>query len=185
MRVCVRVHTRVAFCRYRRYHHSLHRASHRCLNCFCIRFAPHFAAHFFLDGIEKVKRGEPKVDVTFEIDANGLLHVTAFDKTTKSSANITITASAGHRSAEEIEKMVEEAEKMKGEDAARLAHIEARNELESYCYHARQVVKSSDNDDLSAVVSRINGWLQDASEATPTSMFRAKLVELQTAVASA
>ena len=124
------------------------------------------------------------MDVTFEVDANGMLHVTAFDKTTRSSANITITASAGHRSAEEIERMVEEAEKMKGEDEARLQLIEARNELESYVYQAKEVVASTGNAALEVVVKRVDAWVQDASQATPTSMYRAKLAELQMAVAS-
>ena len=124
------------------------------------------------------------MDVTFEVDANGMLHVTAFDKTTRSSANITITASAGHRSADEIERMVEEAEKMKGEDTARMRLIEARNDLESYIYQAKQVATLTGNASLGEVVKRIDAWLTDASQATPLSLFRTKLAELQMAVAS-
>jgi len=142
--------------------------------------------HFHLDGIERAKRGEPKIDVTLEIDANGLLHVTAFDKTTRSRANISITASTGHRSAEEIERMVEEAERLSKDDAARLARIEARNELETMVYHAKQVVSTATPSSAAAAeniitsVRSVEQWLSDvANQATPTSAFKNKLAELE------
>jgi len=92
--------------------------------------------HFVISGIERAKRQVPKIEVTFDLDANGILNVTAMDQTTRAKANITINAGVGHLSTDEIERMVANAEKMKAEDEATMARIEAKNALERTIYYA-------------------------------------------------
>ncbi|KAG1766100.1 heat shock protein 70 family, partial [Suillus occidentalis] len=85
--------------------------------------------------IPPAPRGVPQIEVTFDIDTNGILNISASDKTTGKSNRITITNNKGHLSAEEIECMVSEAEKYKAEDEAATARIQAKNSLESYAYN--------------------------------------------------
>jgi heat shock protein 1/8 len=80
--------------------------------------------HFVIQGVERAKRGIPKVDVTFELDANGILTVTAQDQTTKAKANIQISQAVGHLSPGEIERMVQAAAQMKEEDDKLLARMQ-------------------------------------------------------------
>lgn len=93
---------------------------------------------FKLDGIAPAPRGSPQIEVTFELDANGILNVIAVDKATAKSNNLTITNNKGRFSAEEIEKMVKEAQKFEAEDSAKRANIEAKNELENYIHSIKQ-----------------------------------------------
>ncbi|KAG1728032.1 Hsp70 protein-domain-containing protein [Suillus occidentalis] len=86
-------------------------------------------------GIPPTPHGVPQIEVTFDIDTNGILNISASDKTTGKSNRITITNDKGHLSAEEIKCMVSEAEKYKAEDEAATAHIQAKNGLESYAYN--------------------------------------------------
>ena len=95
---------------------------------------------FILDGIPPAPRGVPQIEVTFDIDANGILKVTALDKATGRSQDITITASSG-LSDEEVENMKSEAEKHAAEDAERKALIEARNNADSAVYTAEKAMK--------------------------------------------
>ncbi len=85
---------------------------------------------FTISGIERAKRNVPQVDVTFDIDANGLLHVTAKDQVTGATADVTITNDRGRLTQEEIDAMVEEAEKFQEQDAERVRQIERQNEQE-------------------------------------------------------
>jgi len=89
---------------------------------------------FRILGLERAKRGEPKVEVTFNIDANGILHVTAQDQKTLAKASTTISNNRGRLSQEQIDGMVADAEKYKAEDEARVQRIEARNEVEGMVY---------------------------------------------------
>jgi L1 cell adhesion molecule like protein len=89
---------------------------------------------FNLDGIPPMPRGQPQIDVCFDIDANGILNVSALEKSTGKENKITITNDKGRLSQEEIERMVEEAEKYKAEDDANKNRVEAKNALENYCY---------------------------------------------------
>merc|ERR1712137_212937 len=89
---------------------------------------------FELSGIPPMPRGQPQIDVTFDIDANGILNVTATEKSTGKENKITITNDKGRLSQEEIERMVADAEKFKAEDDATQNRIEAKNGLENYCY---------------------------------------------------
>ena len=95
---------------------------------------------FILDGIPPAARGIPQIEVTFDIDANGILNVTAQDKATGRSQKITITASSG-LSDEEVERMTKEAEEHKSEDETRKAVIEAKNSADSAVYTAEKTVK--------------------------------------------
>jgi molecular chaperone DnaK len=95
---------------------------------------------FILDGIPPAPRGIPQVEVTFDIDANGILKVTAQDKATGRSQHITITASSG-LSESEIERMRKEAEAHKDEDVRRKELIEARNNADNTAYSAEKVLR--------------------------------------------
>ena len=89
---------------------------------------------FEITGIERAKRGQPQIDVTFELDADGVLQVTAKDQTTGAEAGVKISKNAGRLSEEEIQKMILDAEKYKKEDQQILARVDARNELERTVY---------------------------------------------------
>ena len=97
---------------------------------------------FNLDGIPPMPRGQPQIDVCFDIDANGILNVSALEKSTGKENKITITNDKGRLSPEDIERMVQEAEKYKAEDDANKNRIEAKNGLENYCYSLKTSVTS-------------------------------------------
>merc|ERR1711898_67519 len=90
---------------------------------------------FELSGIPPAPRGVPQIDVTFDIDANGILNVNAADKSSGKSESITITNDKGRLSKEDIERMVNEAEKYKAEDEQVKERLEAKNGLESFAYN--------------------------------------------------
>merc|ERR1711970_1459380 len=96
---------------------------------------------FELSGIPPAPRGVPQIEVTFDIDANGILNVSACDKSTGKSQKITITNDKGRLSKEEIERMVSDAEKYKQDDEAAREKVSAKNELESYAYNAKQSIE--------------------------------------------
>merc|ERR1712232_207467 len=97
---------------------------------------------FNLDGIPPMPRGQPQIDVCFDIDANGILNVSALEKSTGKENKITITNGKGRLSQDEIERMVSEAEKYKAEDDANKNRIEAKNGLENYCYSLKSSISS-------------------------------------------
>ena len=92
---------------------------------------------FQLDGIPPMPRGVPQIEVTFDVDANGILNVSAAEKSTGKSQKITITNDKGRLSKEEVERLVEEAAKHEAEDKAQFERVEAKNQLESYLYNTR------------------------------------------------
>ncbi|GJJ77222.1 heat shock 70kDa protein 1/2/6/8 [Entomortierella parvispora] len=98
---------------------------------------------FELTGIAPAPRGIPQIEVAFDIDANGILNVSAADKATGRANKITITNDKGRLSKEEIERMVNEAEKYKAEDEAATARIQSKNGLESFAFN----IKNSLNDE--------------------------------------
>jgi len=96
---------------------------------------------FELTGIPPAPRGVPQIEVTFDIDANGIMHVSAVDKSTGRENKITITNDKGRLSKEEIEKMVRDAEKFKDEDDKQKDRISAKNSLESYAFNMKSTVE--------------------------------------------
>ncbi|KAF8894526.1 heat shock protein 70 family [Infundibulicybe gibba] len=142
---------------------------------------------FELSGIPPAPRGVPQVEVTFDIDANGILNVSASDKTTGKSNRITITNDKGRLSKEEIERMVEEAEKYKAEDEAAAARITAKNGLESYAYNLRNSIndekladkfEAADKTKLETAVNDAIQWL-DASQEGSKEEYEEKQKELE------
>merc|ERR1711934_266872 len=97
----------------------------------------HILGKFELTGLPPAPRGTPQIEVTFEIDANGILQVSAEDKASGKAEKITITAEKGRLSEDEIERMVQEAEEFAEEDKQMKERISARNGLESYCYQLK------------------------------------------------
>lgn len=96
---------------------------------------------FELSGIPPAPRGVPQIEVTFDIDANGILNVSAQDKSTGKQNKITITNDKGRLSKEEIERMVQDAEKYKADDEAQKERIAAKNSLESYAFNMKQTIE--------------------------------------------
>jgi molecular chaperone DnaK len=95
---------------------------------------------FHLTGIPPAPRGVPQIEVTFDIDANGILNVTAKDKATSKEQKIVITSSSG-LSKEEVERMAREAESHSAEDKAKRDEIEARNQLDGMVYQIEKMLK--------------------------------------------
>jgi len=96
---------------------------------------------FELTGIPPAPRGVPQIEVTFDIDANGILNVSAMDKSTGKENKITITNDKGRLSKEDIEKMVNDAEQYKAEDEKQRDRISAKNGLESYCFNMKSTME--------------------------------------------
>jgi len=92
---------------------------------------------FRLEGLPPMPRGVPQIEVTYDVDANGILNVSAAEKSTGKSQKITITNEKGRLNKDDIERMVQEAETSAEEDKARMECVEAKNGLESYIYNAR------------------------------------------------
>jgi heat shock protein 1/8 len=96
---------------------------------------------FQLDGIPPMPRGVPQIEITYDIDANGILNVSAAEKSTGKSNKITITNDKGRLSADDVERLVKEAEKYAEEDKERADRVTARNEFENYLYNARNTFR--------------------------------------------
>merc|ERR1711972_1100236 len=119
---------------------------------------------FELSGIPKAPRGVPQINVIYDIDANGILNVSAEDKNTGKKGKITITNDKGRLSKEEIEKMVSDAEKYRAEDEKNKERIEARNSLENFAYTMRNTV--SDEKAKTALSDDEKKTVEDASKKT-------------------
>jgi len=127
---------------------------------------------FLLEGIPPAPRGVPQIEVTFDLDTNGILNVTAEDKKGGQKKDIKITNDKGRLSQEEIDKMVEEAEKFKEEDDKMKAKVDAKNELESYTYQLKtaaedekNALEEEDRTKLKEKVSEVMEWLESAQNA--------------------
>jgi heat shock protein 5 len=134
----------------------------------------HLLGKFELTGIPPAPRGVPQIDVTFEIDANGILQVAAEDKGTGKAEKITITAEKGRLSEEDIERMIREAEEFAEEDKKVKDRIDARNGLESYLYNLKNTlddetksekISASDKKDLQDQLDEVLDWLEENGEA--------------------
>merc|ERR1712183_523715 len=102
----------------------------------------HLLGDFELGGIEPAPRGKPQIAVTFDIDANGILNVSAVDKSTGKETKITITNDKSRLSKDEIEKMVEDAEKFKKDDEAEAERIKCKMSLEAYCLDLKSALEN-------------------------------------------
>jgi L1 cell adhesion molecule like protein len=100
----------------------------------------HCLGKFNLDGIPPMPRGQPQIEVTFDLDVNGILNVNANEKSTGKNHKITITNDKGRLSKEDIERLLKEAEKYKDEDEQVRQRVEAKNQLEQLCYGYRQTL---------------------------------------------
>ncbi len=136
----------------------------------------HQLGKFELTGIPPAPRGVPQIEVTFEIDANGILQVSAADKGTGKAEKITITADKGRLSAEDIERMVREAEEFADEDKKVQGRITARNGLESYLYNLKNTLEDdekgvsdkievAEKNELISLIDESLDWLEENPEA--------------------
>merc|ERR1711862_62710 len=129
---------------------------------------------FQLTGIPPAPRGVPEIEVTFAVDANGILEVSAEDKGTGKSQSITITADQGRLSEAEIERMVRESQEFEEEDRLVKERVESRNSLESYLYNLKHTLEEKVGDqidmetrkELEEIVEDALEWLEDNPEAT-------------------
>lgn len=142
---------------------------------------------FQLDGIPPMPRGVPQIEVTFDVDANGILNVSAVEKSTGKSNKITITNDKARLSKEEIEKLVAESEKYAAEDKERMERVEARNGLESYLYNVRNSVREDKvketlgEEDTTIVEDAVQdglNWLANNEDGEPE-LFKEKQKELE------
>ena len=141
---------------------------------------------FELSGIPPAPRGVPQVEVTFDIDANGILNVTASDKTTGKEEKITITNDKGRLSKEEIEQMVNDAEEYKKQDEDKFKNVEARNALESYLYNTKssltdEIKGKMNEEDLETVDSTIRNSLEwlDTHQGEEHAVYNEKQTEVE------
>jgi len=136
----------------------------------------HQLGKFELTGIPPAPRGVPQIEVSFEIDANGILQVSAADKGTGKAEKITITADKGRLSEEEIERMVREAEEFAEEDKKVQGRINARNGLESYLYNLKNTlsdeekgisekIEAAEKNELLSLIDESLDWLEENPEA--------------------
>jgi len=142
---------------------------------------------FELTGIPPAPRGVPQIEVTFDIDANGILNVTAVEKSTGKENKITITNDKGRLSKEEIERMVNDAEKYRAEDEKQKQTIAAKNALESYCFNMKSAVEDEKlkdkipESDKTTILDKCNEvirWL-DANQLAEKEEFESQQKELE------
>lgn len=136
----------------------------------------HTLGKFDLHGIPPAPRGQPQIEVTFEVDANGILSVSAVEKGSGKSEKIQINNDKGRLTPEEIERMVKEAEEFAEEDRITKERIDAKNQLENYIFSVKGQVsdpeklgkKISDEDKakLNQILSDAESWVKSNSEAT-------------------
>jgi molecular chaperone DnaK len=122
---------------------------------------------FKLGGIPPAPRGMPQIEVTFDIDANGILNVTAKDKATGKDAKIAITSSSG-LSKEEIERMAKDAEAHAAEDKEARDKVEARNQLDSMIYNVEKMLKEAGDKVSGSEKSDVESALTDAKNTLTT-----------------
>jgi len=151
----------------------------------------HQLGKFDLTGIPPAPRGVPQIEVTFEIDANGILQVSAEDKGTGNKEKITITNDQNRLTPEDIEKMIQDAEMFADEDKKLKERVESRNELESYAYSLKTQINDKDklgskisDEDKEAIETAVEAkisWLEENQEAEAED-FKAQKKELEDTV---
>jgi L1 cell adhesion molecule like protein len=109
-------------------------------------------------------RGVPQIEVSFDVDANGILNVSAAEKSSGKSNKITITNDKGRLSKEDIERMVEEAEKNAAEDKLQMERVESKNKLESYLYNTRNSIREEKVKETLGSTDDIESWIKEGIE---------------------
>merc|ERR1711997_471636 len=148
----------------------------------------HILGKFDLTNIPPAPRGTPQIEVTFDVDSNGILNVSALEKGSGKAEKITITNDKGRLSKEEIEKMVADAEKFKGEDDKQKERIAAKNGLESFIFNLKSSLDNEEiksklsSEELSGAQSALDGALKwmDANQLAEKEEFEDKQKELET-----
>merc|ERR1711913_91857 len=149
--------------------------------------ANHLLGKFDLTGIPPAPRGTPQIEVTFDVDANGILNVSAGEKGSGKSEKITITNDKGRLSKEDIERMVSDAEKFKAEDDKQKDRIAAKNGLESYCFNMKSTIEDEklkdkiEEGDQKTIMDKCNetiAWL-DANQTAEVDEFKDKQKEVE------
>jgi L1 cell adhesion molecule like protein len=142
---------------------------------------------FDLTGIPPAPRGVPQIEVTFDVNADGIMNVSAQDKSTGNVKKITIKNEKGRLSQADIDRMVADAEKFKAADEEVKKKVEARNALEGYCFGVRNSInqeqfaaalKPGDKDEIQKVINDTLAWIEDNKEAE-VSVFEAKQKEVE------
>lgn len=121
---------------------------------------------FKLEGIPPMPRGVPQIEVSFDIDANGILNVNAAEKSTGKSNKIRITNDKGRLSKDDIERMVQEAEKHAADDKLQMERVESKNQLESYLYNSRNAVREEKVKETlgESTVNEVEEWIKEGIE---------------------
>ena len=119
---------------------------------------------FILDGIPPAPRGVPQIEVTFDIDANGILHVTAKDKATGGEQHITITGSSG-LSKEEIEKMEKDAESHSADDRKKREKVDVRNNADNLIFTAEKTLKDTGDKVPADIKKEVEGKIEEVKKA--------------------
>jgi len=147
----------------------------------------HLLGKFELSGIPPAPRGVPQINVTFDIDANGILNVSAEDKAGGNKNKITITNDKGRLTKEDVERMVQEAEKYKAEDEAARKKVDAKNGLENYAFNMRSTLRddkvggkldAADKEKMEKAIDEALAWL-DANQLGEVEEFEDKQKELE------
>merc|ERR1712226_1140905 len=147
----------------------------------------HRLGEFNLTGIPPAPRGTPQIEVTFDVDANGILNVSAVEKAGGRSEKITITNDQGRLSKEEIDRMVNESEKFKADDEKQKERIDAKNGLESYCFNIKSTIEDSnlkdklEESDRKMIADKCNeaiAWLE-RNQTAEVEEFKDKQKELE------
>jgi heat shock 70kDa protein 1/2/6/8 len=142
---------------------------------------------FHLDGIPPMPRGQPQIEVSFDVDANGIMNITAEEKTTKKTNNITITNDKGRLTKEQIEEMIKKAEEYKEEDNKLKEKIEAKGGLENYLYNLKNTMTVKDDSpaimielkkEMDPIIEEGLKWLEN-NDKEETSVYKDKQKELE------
>jgi len=142
---------------------------------------------FHLKGIPPMPRGTPQIEITYDVDANGILQVSAVEKSTGKAEKITITNESSRLSKEDIDRMVKEAEEFKNDDDKIKRQVEAKNKLEHYCYNVKSTVlgeqkmKSALGSDAETVEKTVEStlkWLEENSNES-AQVYEDKLKEVE------
>ena len=142
---------------------------------------------FHLDGIPPMPRGQPQIEVSFDVDANGIMNITAEEKTTKKTSNITITNDKGRLSKEQIEEMIKKADEFKDEDNKLKEKIEVKNGLENYLYNLKNTMTKRDDSpaileeikaELDPIIEEGIKWLEEHGK-EETDVYKEKQKELE------